>query len=39
MNPWQIDETKKVLDEADRGDFASEIEVKQVINKWTRRPR
>jgi RHH-type rel operon transcriptional repressor/antitoxin RelB len=39
VNEWQIEEIKKGLEEADRGDFASEKEVEQVIRKWTRRAR
>ncbi len=37
LNEWQIEETKKALAEADRGDFASEKEVQQTLKKWTRR--
>ena len=39
VNEWQIEEIKKGLEEADRGDFASEKDVEQVIRKWTRRAR
>jgi hypothetical protein len=35
---WQIEEIKKALNEADRGEFASEEEVEQVLKRWT-RPR
>jgi predicted transcriptional regulator len=38
LQPWQIEEIKKALVEADRGDFASEDEVKAMFEKWT-RPR
>ena len=34
MNEWQINEIKEGLKEADRGDFASDEEVKAVFNKW-----
>jgi predicted transcriptional regulator len=34
---WQIEEIKKALDEADRGEFASEEEVEQVLKRWTQR--
>jgi predicted transcriptional regulator len=33
---WQIEEIKKALDEADRGEFASDEEVEQVLKRWTR---
>jgi RHH-type transcriptional regulator, rel operon repressor / antitoxin RelB len=39
LNEWQIGEIEKGLDEADRGDFASEKEVQQTMSKWTRRAR
>ena len=39
LNNWQIEETKKALVEADRGDFASEAEVQRTMKKWTRRAR
>jgi predicted transcriptional regulator len=39
LNNWQIDETKKALEEADRGDFASETDVTRTLKKWTRRAR
>jgi RHH-type transcriptional regulator, rel operon repressor / antitoxin RelB len=39
LNSWQIDEIHKGLAEADRGDFASESEVKRVAKKWVRRAR
>ena len=37
LNSWQIEEIHKGLTEADRGDFASESEVKRVGKKWARR--
>ena len=37
LNEWQIEEIKKGLAEADRGEFATEKDVKQVLNKWKRR--
>ncbi len=37
LNQWQIDETKKAIEEADRGDFASDQEVQQTLKKWKRR--
>ena len=33
---WQIEEIKKGLDEADRGEFASEQEVEQLLKRLTR---
>jgi RHH-type transcriptional regulator, rel operon repressor / antitoxin RelB len=39
LNSWQIEEIHKALGEADRGEFASENEVKRVAKKWSRRAR
>ena len=39
LNSWQIEEIHKGLAEADRGEFASEREVKRVAKKWARRAR
>lgn len=39
LNNWQIEETAKALEEADRGDFASDAEVRRAVKKWTRRAR
>lgn len=36
-NEWQIEETRKALTEADRGDLASPSEVRRVVKKWTER--
>ena len=36
-NDWQIAEIKKGIDEADRGEFASEADVKRTVRKWTGR--
>jgi predicted transcriptional regulator len=33
---WQIEEIKKALNEADRGEFASDEEVEQILKRWTR---
>ena len=38
LNNWQIQETVKAL-EADRGDFATDKEVKRALTKWTQRAR
>jgi RHH-type transcriptional regulator, rel operon repressor / antitoxin RelB len=39
LNSWQIEEIYKGLAEAERGEFASESEVKRVAKKWARRAR
>jgi RHH-type transcriptional regulator, rel operon repressor / antitoxin RelB len=39
VNEWQIEEIKKSLAEADRGEFATDAEVRRVMHKWTRRRR
>jgi len=36
LNSWQIEEIHKGLAEAERGEFASESEVKRVAKKWAR---
>jgi len=36
LERWQIEEIKKALEEADRGEFASAEEVDQVLKRWTR---
>jgi predicted transcriptional regulator len=37
LNEWQVEETRKAMAEADRGEFASPKEVGQALRKWTRR--
>ena len=41
VNQWQIEEIKKGLEEANRGEFAGEAQVRRVMSKWTgkRKPR
>lgn len=39
LNNWQINETTKAVGEADRGEFASDAEVRRTLKKWTRRAR
>ena len=39
LNNWQIEETKRAVDEAERGDFASEKDVQRTLRKWMRRAR
>jgi RHH-type transcriptional regulator, rel operon repressor / antitoxin RelB len=39
LNDWQIEEIKKALAEADRGDFASNGEVQRSIESWLHRMR
>jgi predicted transcriptional regulator len=34
---WQIEEIKKGIAEADRGEFASDEEVEQALKRWTSR--
>lgn len=33
---WQIGEIQQAIAEADTGDFASDAEVKAILNKWAR---
>jgi predicted transcriptional regulator len=35
LNDWQIEEVKKGLAEAERGDFANDEDGKRAIEKWT----
>jgi RHH-type rel operon transcriptional repressor/antitoxin RelB len=37
LNDWQIEEIKKGLAEADRGQFATDKDVERTLKKWTRR--
>ncbi len=39
LNEWQIEEIRKGLAEADRGEFASDKDVERVVKKWTSRAR
>jgi RHH-type transcriptional regulator, rel operon repressor / antitoxin RelB len=39
LNEWQIEEIKKGMAEADRGDFASDADVERSLKRWTRRAR
>lgn len=39
LNEWQVGEIREALREADRGEFASETEVKRVVDGWRRRAR
>lgn len=39
VNEWQIEEIKKGLEEANRGEFATEEQVRRVVSKWTGRKR
>lgn len=34
LNEWQAQEVRNAIAEADRGDFASEVEVEEVLGKW-----
>ena len=35
LNDWQIEEVKKGVAEADRGDFATDKDVEQTLTNWT----
>lgn len=37
VNEWQIEEIRKGMAEADRGEFASGEQVRHTMNKWTGR--
>lgn len=39
VNEWQIEEIGKGLAEADRGEFASDEQVRRTMNKWKGRKR
>jgi len=39
LNEWQVAEIKKAIEEADRGEFASDTEVKRLRKKLTPRAR
>lgn len=39
LNEWQIEEIRKGVEEANRGEFAPAAEVEKVLKKWTRRAR
>jgi len=39
VNAWQIEEIKTGLEEADRGDFATEEHMRRTMSKWTGRKR
>lgn len=39
VNEWQIEEIRKGLAEADRGEFASDEQVRRTMSKWTGRKR
>lgn len=39
VNAWQIEDITKGLEEADRGDFATEEHVCRSVSKWTGRKR
>jgi len=36
LGQWQIEEIEKGIDEADRGEFASDEEAEQLLKRWTR---
>lgn len=39
VNEWQIEEIKRAIAEADRGEFATDEQVRRTMSKWTRRKR
>ncbi len=39
LNEWQIEEIKKGIEEADRGEFATDKQVEKIMRKWTGRAR
>jgi len=39
LNEWQVAEIKQAIEEADRGEFSSDNEVKRLRKKWTVRAR
>jgi RHH-type rel operon transcriptional repressor/antitoxin RelB len=39
LNEWQVAEIKQAIEEADRGEFSSDNEVKRLRKKWTARAR
>ena len=36
VNEWQIQEIQAAIEEADRGEFATEKEVNNIFDKWTK---
>jgi RHH-type transcriptional regulator, rel operon repressor / antitoxin RelB len=36
LNEWQVREIERGLEEADRGEFATDEEVARTFNKWSR---
>lgn len=39
LNEWQIGEIREAVGEADRGEFASDADVKRLFDHWRRRAR
>jgi len=37
LNEWQVGEIREALKEAERGEFASDTEVKRFFDNWRRR--
>lgn len=37
LHEWQVSETRKAIDEADRGEFASDAQVKEFFADWRHR--
>ena len=39
LNSWQVEEIRKGIAEADRGEFATDAEMKKLAKKWSRLAR
>jgi predicted transcriptional regulator len=39
LHDWQIEEIRRGIEEADRGEFASDEEVRELLKAWTVRAR
>ena len=37
LNQWQVQETRRALAEADKGDFASDVQVRSFFDQWRSR--
>lgn len=37
LNAWQVEEVERAIEEADRGEFATDEQVRRTMKKWTRR--
>jgi predicted transcriptional regulator len=39
LNEWQVEEIEKAIQEAERGEFASDLAVKRAFKKWAGHAR